>query len=177
MFEKVSETMKLEMMVNPERTHRYVLSRIWDKKKELATVVTIYPSGLEALQGDLTSLLIVNQLVELGYGGFHSVNLFSKVGLKSTNAGSLHQAWDEGTDEVIQICAEKSAVIIFAWGSIGETNKIAGARIEQVKEKLQKDAKKWRILSDAEGQSYFHPLASKVRSQWNVVPYKEASKK
>ncbi|MFW2900180.1 DUF1643 domain-containing protein [Carnobacterium maltaromaticum] len=177
MFEKVSETMKLEMMVNPERTHRYVLSRIWDKKKELATVVTIYPSSMEALQGDLTSLLIVNQLVKLGYGGFHSVNLFSKVGLKSTNVGSLHQAWDEGTDEVIQICAEKSAVIIFAWGSIGETNKIAGARIEQVKEKLQKDAKKWRILSDTEGKAYFHPLASKVRSQWNVVPYKEASKK
>ena len=74
-------TIIVEMLLNEEKTERYLYKRIWSKAKapKLACVMTIHPGSTDPNSMDLTTMLIANSIYEMGYDGFLSVNLTSKL--------------------------------------------------------------------------------------------------
>ncbi|HDR6262992.1 TPA: DUF1643 domain-containing protein [Bacillus cereus] len=172
MFEKITQTIRLEIMMSKEGNHRYGLLKSWDKKKPMATIITIYPGEAETVTSDLTIMLITNHLYSQNFGGFYSVNLFSKMDIFNKSKRTLAKAYDTTTDEVIRMCTESSKQIIFAWGSLPQTNPIAKGRVDMVIEMLTDQKEKCFFLSNQLGESCFHPLASQVRNMWRIIPYK-----
>ncbi|MBS0979048.1 DUF1643 domain-containing protein, partial [Levilactobacillus brevis] len=83
---KVAPTMfdlKGNVKFNKSRTHRYELMITWKQPaKKLAMVITNYPGQSDGVVMDLTTMLVVNQVSEMGFDGVVMVNLFSKLGLK-----------------------------------------------------------------------------------------------
>ncbi|WLP64233.1 DUF1643 domain-containing protein [Bacillus thuringiensis] len=173
MFEKITQTIRLEAMMSKEGDHRYGLLKIWDKKKPLATIITIHPGEAETVTSDLTMMLMTNHLYNQNFGGFYSVNLFSKLDIYNKSKNTLAKAYDTITDEVIRMCTESSKQIIFAWGSLPKNNPIAKRRVEMVMEMLTDQKEKCFFLSNQLGESCFHPLASQVRNMWSIIPYKK----
>ena len=63
-------------------THRYLLARIWDKKKPIPLFVSKRSGQADGICLELTNSLITNNLYTLGYGGYYSVNLCSGIFVK-----------------------------------------------------------------------------------------------
>ena len=170
MVKRMSTTIALELTESDDAKHRYSLYKIWDNKKPICTIITLYPGPAELVIADVTQLLISNHLYNQGFGSYYSVNLFSKLGISDRNKHQLINATDKKNDDVIIECIEKSAKVIFAWGSLPHTNKIAKDRVDGLLSKLKPYLDKCYYLSDEVGEDCFHPLAAKVRYEWNLIP-------
>lgn len=164
-------SINVEVIESEDHQHRYVLQKVWNKRKPMVTIVTLYPGGADLVVSDMTQMLITNELYKKDFGGFYSVNLFSEMGLwektnkKITNESSL------ANNEIILECAKKSNKIIFAWGSLPKKNARASKNVEELIEKLLDVKDKCFMLTDGIGENCYHPLASKVRYGWNLVPF------
>lgn len=88
MVKELTASMATKVIEEDSGTHRYVLERSWNKKgkAKMATVITLYPSTSELILTDTTTMLITNNIYKLGYDGFFSVNIFSKVNLPDSLA-------------------------------------------------------------------------------------------
>ena len=75
---KLSVNIKVEIIESSNKQHRYILSKQWDNIKPMVTVLTLYPSSSDLVGDDMTMMLITKNVYKLGYGGFYSVNLYSK---------------------------------------------------------------------------------------------------
>ena len=102
-------TVKSKAMFSDDRTHRLLLRKEWDKTKPTAMIVMINPNSADTLNCDLTTMLVINNLNNLGYGAVNIVNLYSIITPKLT---MLHNTDDdllhEENDTVIELYAEKS---------------------------------------------------------------------
>lgn len=123
-------TIHVEVIESEDQSHRYVLQKVWNKKKPLATIITLYPGGANLVMSDTTQMLITNQLYKEGFGGFYSVNIFSEVGLSSKSRKNMKETSNLENNEIIFECAKKSKQIIFAWGSLPRTNSLIVAKIK-----------------------------------------------
>ncbi|UJF15959.1 DUF1643 domain-containing protein [Jeotgalibaca sp. MA1X17-3] len=153
--------------------HRYVLEKVWDTKRPMATVITLYPSTSELVIADTTTMLITNNVYKLGYGGYFSVNLFSKVNLpdspmKKRSRRNYKTATNKTNDEYILECCKKSDVVILAHGSLPSKNKQVKQRLEKILNSLKKDGlmKKTKTLIHPTKKIGCHPLAPNVRNNW-----------
>jgi len=169
MVKKMSTAMVVELTESEDAKHRYVLHKVWDDKKPCCTIITLYPGIAELVAMDTTQMLITNHLYNKGYGGYYSVNLFSKIGISNRKRQQLLNATDKENDKAILGCAEKSDKIIFAWGSLPNTNNIAKVRVDLLLSKLAPYKEKCYYLSDVEGGKYYHPIATSVRYGWDFV--------
>ena len=77
-------TVKSKALFSDDRTHRLLLHKEWDKAKPTAMVVMINPNSADTLNYDLTTMLVINNLNQLGYGAVNIVNLYSIITLKLT---------------------------------------------------------------------------------------------
>ena len=159
-------------------THRYVLERNWSNKKTatMATILTLYPSTSELLITDTTTKLITNNIYKLGYEGFFSVNLFSKLNFidppKNKKLKRNYKTASNATnDKYIIECAKKSDIVILAYGSLPSKNKQVKARLDQVLRLLEKEKlmSKVKTLTDENAEKSFHPLSGRVRKKWNLI--------
>ena len=153
--------------------HRYVLEKVWDPKQPMATVITLYPSTSELVITDTTTMLITNNVYKLGFGGYFSVNLFSKINLpdfptKNGSKRNYKTATNKTNDEHILDCCKNSDVVILAYGSLPSKNKQVKQRLDQLLNLLDKDGlmNKTKTLIDPDKKDCCHPLAPKVRSVW-----------
>lgn len=169
----MNTTVKVDVTESDNHEHRYVLKKVWDTKKPLATIITLYPGKADLILSDTTQMLITNQLYTKGFGGFFSVNLYSMIGIADSANKKFKQANNTENDKLILECAKESKQIIFAWGSLPQKNRIVKERVEKLIEKLDKEKKKCFILSDEQSSKYYHPLTGKVRMKWNLLPFKE----
>ena len=80
-----SVDIKIEIIESSNKQHRYVLSKQWNSNKPMVTVLTLYPSSSDLVGDDMTMMLITKNVYKLGYGGFYSVNLFSKYDIDKKN--------------------------------------------------------------------------------------------
>lgn len=169
----MNATVKIEVTESDNHEHRYVLKKVWDVKKPMATVITLYPGKADLIVSDTTQMLVTNQLYTKGFGGFFSVNLYSKIGIADSMNKNFKQASNNENDKLILECAKESRQIIFAWGSLPQKNRIVKERVEKLIEKLNKEKKKCFILSDEQSSKYYHPLTGKVRIKWNLLPFRD----
>ncbi|MBS0979063.1 DUF1643 domain-containing protein, partial [Levilactobacillus brevis] len=97
------------------------------------------------------------------------VNLFSKLGLKG-HPKELTEGIDSVTDQVILLGANEVSQIIVATGSFPKQNILAAERQSEIIDGIKKAGfeKKLVFLCDSTGK-LAHPLAAKVRKQWELM--------
>ena len=171
MVKQMSATIKVEVTESDDAKHRYVLYKEWDNKKPTCTIITLYPGSAELVMTDTTQMLITNHLYQMGYGSFYSVNLFSKVGISNRGKKAFANATNKTNDEIILECMEKSKTVIFAWGSLPDKNKVVRQRVEVLLSKLTTYLGECFYLTDNHGEKECHPLSSKLRHSWNLIPF------
>ncbi len=166
-----SVDIKIEIIESSNKHHRYVLSKQWSNKP-MVTVLTLYPSSSNLVEDDMTMMLITNNIHKLGYGGFYSVNLFSKYKIDKKN---YLKATNVDNDDHILECVKESSEVIFAYGSLPFKNKQVAQRLSDVYTLLENSQLNERIkyLTDKHQENCFHPLASQVREKWYTMKREE----
>jgi hypothetical protein len=162
---KLSVNIKVEIIESSNKQHRYILSKQWDNIKPMVTVLTLYPSSSDLVGDDMTMMLITKNVYKLGYGGFYSVNLYSKYDIDKKN---YKKATNVDNDYHIVECVKNTSEVIFACGSLPSKNKQVAKRLYEIIQVLEDNhlQQKIRYLTDEYQEIIFHPLASQVRSQW-----------
>ncbi len=161
---------RTEAVFSDDRTRRYLLLREWDAKKPKALIIMTNPSTAGTIALDFTTMYILNNITQLGYGSVNIANLVSKMTLRLNTKNDM-EAEDENFEQIVK-AAQKADKVIIAWGRIGDNSfKVREvqdkllARLEPFKEKLCE-------IGNVSGESGFHPLAPQIRSNWILNPYK-----
>ncbi len=159
---------KSKALFSDDGQHRLLLRKEWDKNKKTAMIVMINPNTADTLNYDLTTMLVINNLNELGFGSVNIVNLYSRIMLKlSLRFNSDDDLIDKECDEIIQQYASMSDAIIIAWGSVGKNSQRVRDRQSELLELLKNYANKLYKI----GEEGFHPLTPAVRNEWELEPY------
>ncbi|MBQ3448913.1 MAG: DUF1643 domain-containing protein [Synergistaceae bacterium] len=159
-------TMRTETVFSDDRLNRYLLRKEWDSKKPRATIIMTNPSAADLLTLDYTTLYILNNISRLDFGAVDIVNMTSRITTKLNVKEDLNTELEAVNAEFIVKSAEKSDVIIIAWGKLGENNE----KVRQVESSIltlllpYKD--KLRYIASEKGDYGFHPLAPQIRFQW-----------
>ena len=166
----LTSNIQIEIFMSDDKKERYILKKIWDIEKPIATIITLYPSTSDLIINDSTTTFITNNVFKCDFGGFYSVNLYSKI---STGKREFGKQDTKVNDNYILKCAKISDNIIIACGSLPKTNKLVQNRLNSIIELLTKNKlrKKILFLTDSNKQDNFHPLAPKVRAKWEFMWY------
>ena len=167
-----SITLKSKAIFSDNKKHRLLLHKEWDKSKPMATIILINPNTADTLNVDTTTMLIINNLNELGFGSVDIVNMYSRIALKlyfriNSDSDLLHLE----NDETILKSAEKSDKIIIAWGSVGNNSQRVRERQKDILEMLINCNDKICIITDGNTNKGYHSLTPKVREKWYLKPY------
>ena len=172
------ETIKCEAIFNVERTHRFLLKRIWNKSKPLATVIMLNPCDADALLTDTTTYLVINNVARLEeFGGVIIVNLYSLLTSKlifKWNPDEELSLYEN--DDYIKRAAIEGSKVILAWGRGVDANKRLAERAMQVINNLMPYKEKLFVISDGERVG-LHPLTLSIRNSWTLLTLEEASAK
>ncbi len=155
---------RTEALYNDEKTHRYSLKKSWDNSKPSASIIMISPSSrANEIAMDVTSLYVVNNCYQLGYGSVEILNLYSKLDADPFENDSENNEW------ILKSC-QKADKVILAWGK-GQTQKAVDNRIQEVLKLLEPFRDKLYEIADSSGKHGFHPLGATVRLKWNLIPF------
>ena len=160
---------RTEATYSDDRTHRYLLLREWDAKKPKALIIMTNPSTAGTIALDFTTLYILNNITQLGFGSVTTANLVSKMTLHLKAKDDL-VAEEENFEQIVK-AAQKADKIIIAWGRIGDTSIKVRAVQDKLLARLTPYKEKLCEIGNASGQSGFHPLAPQIRSNWILNPY------
>jgi len=161
------DTIKCEAIFNDDKTHRFLLKRIWDKDKPAVAIVMLNPSLSDNIIDDTTTTLCINNVARLeNYGGVQIVNLYSLLTPK------LNFRWNSDedlnapeNDEYIKKAANECEVVVLAWGRSTANNDRIADRAVAVVNMLLKHKDKLVVISDGE-RSGLHPLTPALRNSW-----------
>ena len=159
-------TIKCLATFSDNSEHRYSLTRVWDKAKPQALVISIAPSEDFNVSADLTTSLIENNLNALDYGGFCLVNLISKIGVDVKKAKTINDLWNNETDQEIIKQAQSADKIIVAWGSFTSTRQKFKDRENEVVSLLKPFEEKLLQITDGKEREFLHPLTPAIRNNW-----------
>lgn len=164
---KEKVTIACEAVFSDNSEHRYLLSKVWDKSKPIANVITISPSEDYNISSDLTTQLITNNVYKLrNYGGFVLTNIISRIGLNVKRLKSTDNLYNEETDKYILAAAEKSDTVIWAIGKFADTRKDFCERKQEILKLLKPFESKLFMITDSNGREFCHPLVPSVRQGW-----------
>jgi hypothetical protein len=165
------DTIKAEAIFNDERTHRYLLKRIWDKDKPPIAVIGINAYLSDTIISDTTTTLIVNNSARLeSHGGVHILNLYSMLTNKlSFRYNSDEELSHKENDDYILRSAAECSKIVLAWGRAENTNDRIAERVVKVINMLKPYADKLYCISDGKN-NFYHPLCPAARSAWDLKP-------
>ena len=163
---------KCESVFNEDRTHRYVLRRVWDAKKPLLAVIMLNASISDTIVTDTTTTLVMNNVARLEeYGGVHILNLYSiltnKLNFRFNSDDDLNHPEN---DTYIKKSAEECDKVVLAWGKTPDTIERVGIRANQVMELLTPYADKLYVITDGE-RRLLHPLVPALRNGWCLEKY------
>lgn len=165
-------TIKCAATFSDNSEHRYSLTRVWDKNKPQALIVSISPSEAFNVEMDLTTSLIQNNLHNQCFGGFCLVNLISKIGVDAKKVKDTSDLWNKETDQEIVKYASEVDSIILAWGSFANTRQQYKAREEEIINLLKPFEDKVFEITDGEERHFLHPLTPAIRNGWVLSKFK-----
>lgn len=155
---------RTEALYNDEKTHRFSLKKSWDNSKPSVSIIMISPSArANEIAMDITSLYVVNNCYQLGYGSVDLLNLYSKLDANPFESCKENDEW-------IKKSCHKADKIILGWGK-AQTQKSVDNRIQEVLSILEPYKDKLFEIADVNEKRGFHPLAPSVRLRWYLVPY------
>ena len=167
-------TIRITATFNEQRTHRYMLRRVWDESKPRATIIMSNASTANITKGDLTSMLIQNNLAELNYGSVTCVNLFSFMCQKLDLSGDITGLTNEENTQQILQSVQDTDICIVAIGTLAKTYKKAEVYQNRLFESLREYQDKVHTIAAPCGTEGLHPLSAKLREvgSWSLVPFK-----
>lgn len=163
---------KCESVFSDDSTHRYTMTKIWDKNLPLANVITIAPSEDYNISSDLTTTIICNNVYFLGMGGVIFTNLISKIGVDVKELKCTDDLWDTETDKYIIESAQKADKVIVAWGKFTVIRKTFADRETEVLSFLKPFEDKVYQITDGGKREFLHPLTPSVRKGFVLSPIK-----
>ncbi|HPS28853.1 MAG TPA: DUF1643 domain-containing protein [bacterium] len=166
MIENAKIVVRAEM--SDDRKLRFLLERIWDKKKPAALFILLNPSKASVYKLDNTFCNIVNICVDSGYGSLKLVNLFP---FMATDPAELKDSLDLGKEENEKvIIREIDSVndIFIAWGT--EDN--FKDRKEWLDKLLQKHANNKKIYCWADKDGNYPKHLRILDKDWEKREYK-----
>lgn len=146
---------------NPERTHRYYLSRLWDDKVSKIMFIGLNPSTADELEDDQTVRRLVSFSKSWGFGGFYLTNLYSFIateprdmieyyeGKTKVMENRLHKKNMESVLRYGRVCS----MTVFCWGASNE-----GSRQEDHAAKFIRTFKDAYCFGRTQGGHPKHPL-------------------
>jgi len=171
-------TIKITATFSDDRKHRYSLRREWGNgdTAKTATIIMSNASRADLTRGDLTSLLVQNNLSALGYSSVTCVNLFSFMCqkldlLKDVNVAELT---NEDNEKQIVQAVKDADICIVAIGTLSKTYKRARVYQDRLFSLLREFQDKIHVISAPCGTEELHPLSGKLRADgsWTLTPYK-----
>jgi hypothetical protein len=169
-----TETIKNEIFMNEERTHRYLLQRKWgEPNTAIVAVITLKPGSASPLHNDLTTMLIQNHVADMGYKGFVAIYLLS--GISSSNKVTEKLSDKEIEDELLKEVLNKKEVqqIIVACGSSISKKGFPQERLKEILNLLTKTNKEKVAAIVDENDKPIHPLVLSIRNQpWTLKKIK-----
>lgn len=103
-------------LMSKDKTHRFVLWRIWDDELPKVAFIGLNPSTADAITDDPTIRRVRRFAKDWGYGGFYMLNLFTKITpypkelARNGNLNMTSEYW-------LRHYIAKSKEVVFAWGS------------------------------------------------------------
>lgn len=171
-MQNIQSTLKTEAIFSDDKQHRYLLKKTWDKTKQIATIITMYPHYDGILNIDLTTQLIINKVAEKEvYGTVNFVNLYSNIDTP-INLKHLKNGYDKHSDIHLMKAVKEADVVILAWGAYGKKPKVEG-RVKEVLNMLETSNKKVSILTNPQTNEMMHPLNPYAKKAWTIKPLKE----
>lgn len=156
------------------RTYRYLLTRIWDAKKQPVVFLMLNPSTADALEDDATIRRLVTPKTgfarRMGAGGLIVVNLFA---VRSTDPRVLRHHEDPVgplNDAFIRQATDRASVVVAAWGAAGVEHNGRGARVAEA---LRARNVALQCLGTTSTGQPRHPLY--LPSDADLEPYRLAS--
>jgi len=160
-------TIKNKGIFSEDKQHRYLLRREWDKTKKSALILMINPTTSDINTIDTTTMLVLNNMISLGFGSVNIANLYTRITPKlNFRFNSDEDLLDLEGDKILEQYAAMSDAIIIAWGSIGKNNQRVKTRIDDIMSRIEQFKNKMYQI----GEHGYHPLTPSVR-KWELVPY------
>lgn len=127
----------------PEPGVRRILSRIWDKRAPVATVIGHNPSEADADREDPTTKWMNRRFHAFGFGGYHLVNLYPFCTPSPAECyrvvGDCWQGPDwHGRDQIqhnisfVARTAKRSPMVFACWGAIARDDALIDHVIEEI---------------------------------------------
>jgi hypothetical protein len=135
-------------MFSDDNTHRYALWRNWNSTKKTALCIGLNPSTANDTTNDPTIERLMHGLIELGYGGFRMVNLFTIISSDPDVLLDEQARNDEELDTgIIFGNALLTEEVIFCWGSFKHAKERSDLLIKNFPDALcfgvNKDGSPW----------------------------------
>lgn len=166
MLNLIRGNIEVEILHSDDGKYRYILKKVWNKELPMVTVLTLYPANNKLIESDLTTMLITNNVYQLGYGGFFNVNLFPRV-----FTGKREYKSDKYNDDCILECVKNSEIVVIACGSLIYNNKKVRKRYNELEVILKNSKKNVKLVSltDVNKENIYHPLSPKIRRKWYLM--------
>lgn len=178
MFSEETTTIEITARYNQERTHRYLIKRKFNegKPEKSATILMLNASNVSnLLHGDLTGMVVQNNLSALDFTEINIVNLFSLMQNKADLSGDLDSMTNETNTEVILECAKNSDVFVVAVGTVCRTYRKVAVVQDKLFERLRAAGLQSKVhtVEARDGTQGLHPISPKLREpgSWRLVPF------
>ncbi len=158
----LKSTMRTEVLMNDDNSHKYVIRKDWSikGKEKVMTVIMIQFSNSDIIQLDMTTLYVINNAHQLGYNVVNIVNIFSGI--------EKEYDTDKTNDEHILKTIKESEIVVWGVGNAGKYNKVIQARVDEVIKLIEKHQEKIYVLTDGKTNIPRHPLSPHVRLEWHL---------
>lgn len=164
---KQQSTLLTEVVISDDKRHCYLVHKVWNSEKKSAMVILRNPTQADAIQMNETLIRIINNLDTMDFGSVYIVFLFSVVTKKIRFWNRLQiDLLEPENDFHIFKSAQKSDLIIFAWGKDFESNKKAEKRVGNIMNGLQIHKDKFFTISDIYGHLNINPASSYGKNEW-----------
>ena len=161
-------TIKSKALFSDDGKHRLLLNKTWNKDGKSAAIIMINPNTADTVTMDLTTMLVMNNLNDLGFGSVSVLNLYSMItGKLNLRFNSDNDLIDSDNDKIIVQYAEMSDAVIIAWGTAGNTSQRVRTKKSMLLEKLCPFKNKLYKI----GEKGYHPLTPIIRTHWELVPF------
>lgn len=97
--------------------YRYGLHRIWNNSKPKVLFILLNPSTADSLENDKTIGKCVKYAKDWGYGGIYVSNIFAYKSVNSSDLLNVENPYGEDNDYYRLEMADKSSLIVCAWGN------------------------------------------------------------
>jgi Uncharacterized protein conserved in bacteria len=161
-----SATIESTIVSSKDGTHRYMLTRRWDRLLPKLLVVMIRPGYSGLVTEDTSTSLVLGQAVELGFGSVAVANIFCRLGLGEKDLAGEDSTDKENDTQILKAAGDADKIVI----ATGRKNSaVIEKRRAEVLEFLRPHAAKLHEIADSDGRSGFHPLSPRIRFHWTLV--------